>query len=150
MDNNYLQHYGILGMKWGVRRYQNKDGSLTSAGKKRLAKLDAERETLTGKKSSNESTPKKWALRDVPDQELQKMVSRRRLENDYLTLTQNVNKLTPKHVSAGKRFVDYVTNKVVIPAATDASKNFATKFLNAKGDALLSSLAEKAANKAAK
>lgn len=27
-------HYGVLGMKWGVRRYQNKDGSLTSAGKK--------------------------------------------------------------------------------------------------------------------
>ena len=37
-DNNYLAHYGILGMKWGVRRYQNKDGSLTSAGKKRAQK----------------------------------------------------------------------------------------------------------------
>lgn len=28
-----LKHHGILGMKWGVRRYQNKDGSLTDAGK---------------------------------------------------------------------------------------------------------------------
>lgn len=32
---NELKHHGILGQKWGVRRFQNEDGSLTSAGKKR-------------------------------------------------------------------------------------------------------------------
>lgn len=35
MESTELAHYGVKGMKWGVRRYQNKDGSLTSAGKKR-------------------------------------------------------------------------------------------------------------------
>lgn len=34
-DRNCLAHHGILGMKWGVRRYQNRDGTLTAAGKKR-------------------------------------------------------------------------------------------------------------------
>lgn len=35
MDNNELTHWGIKGQRWGIRRFQNKDGSLTEAGKKR-------------------------------------------------------------------------------------------------------------------
>lgn len=34
-SNLYLAHHGVLGQKWGIRRYQNKDGSLTEAGKKK-------------------------------------------------------------------------------------------------------------------
>ena len=37
-DTEYIEHHGIKGQKWGVRRYQNEDGSLTSAGKKRISK----------------------------------------------------------------------------------------------------------------
>lgn len=45
-----LYHHGIKGMKWGVRRYQNKDGSLTPAGKKRLADYKSNESSKIDKK----------------------------------------------------------------------------------------------------
>lgn len=51
---NKLRHFGILGMKWGVRRYQNKDGSLTDAGRKRYGV--AEEITVADKEDSDRGT----------------------------------------------------------------------------------------------
>ena len=53
--NEELYHYGTKGMKWGVRKYQNEDGSLTAAGKSRYSTVaDAKEAYRKAKKSSSD------------------------------------------------------------------------------------------------
>lgn len=52
---NELYHYGVKGQKWGVRRYQNKDGSLTTAGRKRRNKFYDTEKSVVNKLSNSYS-----------------------------------------------------------------------------------------------
>ena len=54
---DYICHHGVKGQKWGVRRYQNSDGTLTAAGKKRAQK-QAIKSTLKGYRTSRKTDPK--------------------------------------------------------------------------------------------
>lgn len=122
---NELYHFGIKGMRWGVRRYQNPDGSLTNAGKKRLKKgQTSNEETDSSNKPSTKSSSTK-TVKDMSDDELRQAINRLQLEQQY-------KNLSPKNVSKGKKFVDTVTNDVLKPAAIDMGKQVA-KSLMTKG-----------------
>jgi hypothetical protein len=55
MEYDYLSHHGVLGMKWGIRRYQNKDGSLTPEGRKHYGGSQYDRD-ITIKKGTRLQT----------------------------------------------------------------------------------------------
>lgn len=62
--NDYLYHHGIKGMKWGVRRYQNKDGALTPAGKRRVSNKEIrEYEKSVRKEIEAGSSKERMAIR---------------------------------------------------------------------------------------
>lgn len=52
-----LYHFGIKGMKWGIRRFQNEDGTLTESGKKRYGKYENSNGTLTDEGMSRYQAP---------------------------------------------------------------------------------------------
>lgn len=60
----YLAHHGVKGMKWGVRRYQNEDGSLTEAGKKRYYNPDGSLTNKGVKEIPNENYSDEQQKRD--------------------------------------------------------------------------------------
>lgn len=112
MERSELKHWGIKGMKWGVRRYQNKDGSLTPAGKKRYSDGSIS-SSSTSKSSQTSQQPKKKTVSEMSDQELRDAVNRLRLEQDYA-------KLNPEKVSRGKKFVDNLLDETLSGVARGA------------------------------
>ena len=115
-----LYHYGILGMRWGVRRYQNKDGTLTAAGKKKYAKLQAQSDEIEAKKralvgDNNSAAPKPQMLSEdyarahsgksanlMDDAELKEVNARLMQEKMYYETLNNVSKLTYKPTAMEK------------------------------------------------
>lgn len=134
MSNVFLAHYGIKGMKWYQRRYQNKDGTLTAAGRKRYAKLNAEIQTLSGtsdKKSSSSdtSTGSKKSIRKMSNEELQSYVNRLNLEKQAANLTVEISKISQAQKTKGQQFIDTMKDRVVIPTVTKAADKAVDKIL---------------------
>ena len=131
-----LMHHGIRGMKWGVRRYQNKDGSLTSAGRRRqrnnpffIKKSKAKKQKEFNNKKQTKNITKKKSIKDMTNEELRERTNRMNLENDYIRTSQDYAKLHQKKASLGKRFVQTLSRDVLIPATTKVGKEMVEDYL---------------------
>ena len=85
-DTSELYHWGIKGMKWGVRRYQNKDGTLTPAGKKRYAEDGRDKDDQEQQAQNSSSKTRRQSISDLSDEELRTIVNRKQSERQLRDL----------------------------------------------------------------
>lgn len=79
MENNALQHHGIPGMKWGIRRFQNKDGSLTAAGKKRRGIIQTIKDDRANKKRQKQRVEALEKAREVKKTKAEEEAEKKRV-----------------------------------------------------------------------
>ena len=146
--NGELCHYGTKGMRWGVRRYQNTDGSLTAAGKKRY---DRDQRENAGKKKGNkvgQAEPDRWVRED--------MERSKRLADASSNMTNELKRINDNSMRKSKRtkmdlsnmsdqemrnqinraLLERQYNDMFAPQKTSRGKEYAAKVLDTAGSVL--------------
>ena len=138
-DNLY--HAGIKGMKWGVRRYQNKDGSLTDAGKRRYSrdKLDQNNDNLS-------ANPDKWVREDISRSKKladagADMSRTLKKANDSRTTTKtkmDLSKMSDQEMRSqiNRALLEKQYNDMFAPQKTSRGKETVNKILETSGTVL--------------
>lgn len=143
--NDTIYHFGIKGMKWGRRRFQNKDGSLTPAGKQRYKEESSDSDsstakppTMTIKRPGSSSSKKK--VSEMTDDELRSRINRLNMEKQYAQLTKELSgesASTPKQ-DKGKSFVRELSSRavsnVLIPAGEEIGRQLVRSYLAKNGN----------------
>ena len=150
MDNRELYHFGVKGMKWGVRRYQNKDGSLTAAGKKRMYKEMYDMESKERKEQRKYTADaNRWSREDM-ERSKRLAESTSHMTNDLKRIndnsirkskSRNKNQLDLSSMSdkemrdaINRAYMEKQYNELFAPQKEHKGREFASSFLETTGN----------------
>lgn len=108
VEHDFLCHYGTKGMKWGIRRYQNKDGSLTAEGRARYGGERAEKYRAKLLKKAEKLANSKNQIKRVKGNEAIKNI--RNASNDELAKELMNRRATQKTLAAGSATLSAAMN----------------------------------------
>lgn len=129
-----LVHWGILGMKWGVRRYQNPDGTLTEEGKRRKSKGKEYHEDYWN--AHDKKDPKYMS-----DRELQKRNNRLQQEQQYKALTKTKADKTKEAVlKTGKKLLTATVGATLMAMAVKYSREHIPEIIESGSDFIANSV----------
>lgn len=149
MDNE-LYHHGVKGQKWGVRRFQNKDGSLTLAGKKRALKMQNKYTELSNDKryrdkhgnltyaGRKKELKMKEKYSELTGKELRRVTPR--TNKSTADKSQRISEMTNAEIQAK---IDRIRLENTLKSLTPAQTSRGEKFINDLKDTALSMIKDK-------
>lgn len=127
MNEQYLQHHGVLGMRWGIRRYQNPDGTYTTLGKL-MRKMKKEDYSEDYKKAHD-----KKKVEYMSTEELQSRYNRLNLERNYKNVRDEDKRKREEAAEKKKEQIQKVAKKVFLDPIVDYA---ASQVRDRLGDAI--------------
>lgn len=144
---NELYHHGVKGQKWGVRRYQNKDGSLTLAGKKRALKMQNQYTELSNNKKYHDKSGnltyegRKKALRmkekysELTGKQLKKYPSKSKPSTSSEPKRKSISEMSNEEIQDK---IDRIRLENTLKSLTPEKMSAGQKFVNGMKDAAIS------------